>query len=181
MSKGAFVVATIAVLGVIACIGVISQNAQSNTLITVTDVNEQAIFDLFNHWKLTYGKMYATESQETEKYATFKANYMWILNWNADVTSTSVSGLNQFSDMTTAEFSAAISCLNAGTTFPTSNTVWNNTDVGALPDSWNWNSQGAVTPIKNQGQCGSCWAFSTTGSLEGLNFITNKNLLSFSE
>ena len=50
-----------------------------------------------------------------------------------------------------------------------------------LPDSIDWRTQGYVTPMKDQGSCGSCWAFSATGSLEGQYFKTNGRLLSFSE
>jgi len=54
-------------------------------------------------------------------------------------------------------------------------------DVSRTPASYDWREHGAVTPVKDQKQCGSCWSFSTTGALEGAHAVATGELLSFSE
>ena len=87
--------------------------------------------------------------------------------------------MNSFADMTSDEFGAKYLIK-----FPeqvTTNCTGSQPSSANLPDEVDWSSKGAVTPIKNQGQCGSCWAFSTTGSMEGVHFQSKGELKSFSE
>merc|ERR1712216_771863 len=115
------------------------------------------------------------------RYAIFKDNMDFIVDHNknhADKLGYTV-GVNEFADMTNAEFKRKMTGLNAPITKRNLNIEVH--DEAAAPASVDWVAKKAVTPVKNQGQCGSCWAFSTTGSVEGINAITTGKLQSFSE
>merc|ERR1712232_27595 len=103
-----------------------------------------------------------------------------------DVNSRNLSyklGVNQFADLTADEFEMQ----HTGLKKPVK--LWgdlpylgrDNYSGKALVDSVDWTTKGAVTPVKNQRKCGSCWSFSATGALEGAWGIATGNLVSFSE
>ncbi|PAA84028.1 hypothetical protein BOX15_Mlig026053g1 [Macrostomum lignano] len=89
-------------------------------------------------------------------------------------------GMNQFGDLTFTEFKAKyLSPMPAAE--PEGSVFLPASNVGSLPDEVDWRTKGYVTGVKDQKQCGSCWAFSTTGSLEGQHFKKTGNLVSLSE
>jgi len=114
------------------------------------------------------------------RYKIFKHNvdYVDYFNKYEAAERTFSVGINKFSDLTNEEFRGFF----LGTKVDSKKTPTpNSADVKALPTAWDWSAKGAVTPIKNQQQCGSCWAFSTTGSTEGCHFLTAGTLVSLSE
>jgi cathepsin L len=129
----------------------------------------------FTFWMQQNQKSYHHEEFLT-RYNTFKGNMDFVHNHNK-ANKTFTVAMNKFGDLTVKEFSR----IYLGTRANIVPNVVRSKHAPHLPTSWDWRKQGAVTPIKNQEQCGSCWSFSTTGSTEGCHFLTKKKLVSLSE
>jgi len=137
---------------------------------------------MWKDFKDTYGKFYNGVDEENTRFDIFKTNVDIIEAVNNRNLSYTL-GVNQFADLSADEFAAQYTGLKKP------EKIWGDlpylgqdTYSGkALESSIDWTTKGAVTPVKNQGHCGSCWSFSTTGSLEGAWEVATGNLVSFSE
>lgn len=137
----------------------------------------------FRHWAAKHSKEYLHDLQQmAQRLANFEANVEYMLKHNAANPSVTL-GLNEFADLTFAEFASTRLGLDPSLAQPEQPhllTSFRYADKAA-PKSMDWEEKGAVTPVKNQGQCGSCWAFSTTGSIEGANYLDTGTLKVLSE
>ncbi|CAF1223706.1 unnamed protein product [Adineta steineri] len=149
-------------------------------------VDEQ-LNDSWTLFKRVYKKGYASNDEETVRRTIWEKNLAKIRKHNleADIGLHKYRmGMNHFGDLAHEEFKKQMNGLkmNANTNahkqdrhmfVAPSNVI--------IPDEVDWRKEGYVTPVKDQGQCGSCWAFSATGSLEGQTFAKTKTLPSLSE
>lgn len=141
---------------------------------------------LWIEFKLKFGKFYKNDNEEVMRYEIWQEKLKEINMHNNDPTCKYKKGINNFTDMTHDEFRQAMGgCVKIPKHILEGNATdgshWVAPSNVEIPTEVDWRTAGYVTPIKNQGQCGSCWAFSSTGSLEGQTFKKTGRLPSLSE
>ena len=122
-----------------------------------------------------FGLSYGTKEEYDFRLEIFQQKDAEINEINASEVNFKVSH-NMFSTMTKYEAK-----VRNGFKYPPSQKEATYIDSSNLTDSVDWRTKGAVNPVKNQGQCGSCWAFSATAAIEGAHFIKTGTLLSLAE
>jgi len=146
---------------------------------------KDVIFEEWEAFKLRHGKRYNDKSEESFRLKVFMENKHLIAKHNqraANGFKSYTLAMNKYGDLLHHEFASVMNgyiksyekdSIN-GSTYLSPSSV-------AIPDSVDWRTKGYVTDVKDQGQCGSCWAFSTTGALEGQHFRKLGILTSLSE
>ncbi|KAI3834203.1 hypothetical protein MKX03_030010 [Papaver bracteatum] len=145
---------------------------------------EKEMNDLYESWLIKHGKVYNALGEKERRFEIFKDNLKFIDEHNSQIGLSYKVGLNKFADLTNDEYRK----MYLGTKIDSKRSLYSPKsdrysvcDGDDLPDSIDWRTKGAVAPVKDQGSCGSCWAFSTIAAVEGINKIVTDDLISLSE
>nr|ARR29129.1 cathepsin F [Scophthalmus maximus] len=135
----------------------------------------------FKEFMVKYNKMYSSQEEADRRLRVFHENLKTAEKLQSLDQGSAEYGVTKFSDLTEEEFRSTY--LNPLLSQWTLHRPMKPATPaqGPAPASWDWREHGAVSSVKNQGMCGSCWAFSVTGNIEGQWFLKNGTLLSLSE
>ena len=135
------------------------------------------MFQQFQKFIKKYHKRYASINEYLARFEVFKRNVMAAFTENASYQ----TGITKFSDLTQQEFAKTYLNLNYDAMAVANFNPYVVQVKNAAPDAWDWREKGYVSPVKDQGSCGSCWAFSTVGNLEGLYYKEKQTMVTLSE
>ena len=111
------------------------------------------LMSVFEKWVGDFGKVYKSDTEKLNRFEVFKTNFQFIESMKNQPGLTYTVGLNQFADLTNSEFLAKYATLTLSKGQKKS-TSYKHANLTSVPTSIDWRSLGAVTPIKDQGQCG---------------------------
>ena len=134
----------------------------------------------FSNFQERFSKRYETIQELESRFQIFRSNLKNIIVHNLDYRQNFTMGINQFTDLTPEEFKAQY-VGGLKTEVGSYGCKSFSSDAAGSPDSIDWISNGAVTSVKDQGQCGSCWTFSATGAVEGAWAVSKGQLIDLSE
>jgi hypothetical protein len=160
--------------------------AADMSIVSYGERSEEETRRMYVEWMSRHGKAYNAIGEEERRYQVFKDNLRYIDQHNAAADAGVHSfrlGLNRFADLTNDEYRATYLGVRTRPQRDSSklSSRYHAGDNEALPDSVDWRTKGAVAEIKDQGSCGSCWAFSAIAAVEGINQIVTGDMISLSE
>ncbi|XP_020675311.1 oryzain alpha chain [Dendrobium catenatum] len=141
---------------------------------------EEDVRELYDNWMARHGRIYNELDEKERRFEIFKDNLLYIDEHNAGVHSFRL-GLNRFADLTNDEYRSLYLGFRRSPHPQYPSDRYRLAAGDGLPDSVDWRAKGAVVPVKDQGTCGSCWAFSSIAAVEGINQIVTGKLVSLSE